>query len=131
LTRGEIAKRTGCNIETVRYYEKVGILPEPPRTSGGHRVYGEEHLKRLVFVRRSRELGFSIEEITGLLSLVDGGDYSCSEVHALTVKHIESIQSKIADLTRLETNLTEMAAHCSKGDIPECHVVDTLFQTEN
>ena len=78
LTRGVLSARTGINIETIRYYERVGLMPEPPRSGGGHRIYEEEHLKRLTFIRRSRELGFTIKEVRGLLRLVDGGDYTCA-----------------------------------------------------
>ncbi len=73
---GALSTRTGVNIETIRYYEREGLLPHPPRTAGGHRSYSEDHLKRLTFIRRSRELGFSIAEIRGLLALVDGGSYT-------------------------------------------------------
>jgi len=76
LTRGLLAARTGCNIETIRYYERVGLLPPPPRSAGGHRLYGHDLVRRLNFVRRSRDLGFSIEEIRELLRLVDGGSYT-------------------------------------------------------
>ena len=79
---GQLSRRSGVNIETIRFYERVGILPKPPRSQGGHRLYDEAHEKRLHFVRRSRELGFSLDEIRGLLRLVDGGRYTCSEVRA-------------------------------------------------
>ena len=78
LSIGALSKHTDCNIETIRYYERIGMLPEPPRTAGGHRVYGEDDLKRLVFIRRSRELGFNLEDVRGLLCLVDSGRYSCA-----------------------------------------------------
>ena len=83
MTRGELGSATGCNIETIRYYERIGLLPEPPRSPGGHRLYEEEHLRRLTFIRRSRELGFTLEEVRGLLRLVDGGLYTCAEVKTL------------------------------------------------
>jgi MerR family mercuric resistance operon transcriptional regulator len=83
LTRGALAARTGCNIETIRYYERVGLLPPPPRSAGGHRLYGEDLVRRLNFVRRSRDLGLSIEEIRELLRLVDGATYTCGEVEQL------------------------------------------------
>src|SRR5947209_11906248 len=80
LPRGALAAHTGCNIETIRYYERVGLLPPPPRSVGGHRLYGEGLIRRLNFDRRSRDLGISIEEIRELLRLVDGGAYTCGEV---------------------------------------------------
>lgn len=127
MTRGRLARRTGCNIETVRYYERIGLLPEPPRSQGGHRIYGETHLRRLRFIRRSRELGFSLEEIRGLLGLVDGGAYSCGEVKALTLDHVDDIRGKIADLRRMETVLEDMASRCEDGEVPDCPVIDALF----
>ena len=127
LTRGAVAAETGCNIETIRYYERVGILPPPPRTGGGHRVYDREHLKRLVFVRRARELGFSLEEIRGLLGLVDGGEYTCDEVRAVAEQHLDAIRAKIADLRRLEATMADMVAHCDRGTVPDCPLIDALF----
>ena len=85
LSRGELAARTGCNIETIRYYEQIDLLPPPPRSQGGHRLYGQDLLKRLNFVRRSRDLGFTLEEIRELLRLVDGGKYTCAQVEALAL----------------------------------------------
>lgn len=127
MTRGRLARRTGCNIETVRYYERIGMLPEPPRSQGGHRIYGEPHLRRLRFIRRSRELGFSLEEIRGLLGLVDGGAYSCGEVKALTLDHVVDIRGKIADLRRMKLVLEDMASRCEAGEVPDCPVIDALF----
>ena len=102
LTRGALAARTGCNIETIRYYEKIGLLPPPPRSAGGHRLYGRDLVKRLNFVRRSRDLGFTLEEIRELLRLVDGGTYTCGEVEQLARDHVRDIRHKIADLRRLQ-----------------------------
>jgi len=128
LTIGELSRRTGVNIETVRYYERAGVLPKPPRTGGGHRVYDEGLLKRLTFVRRARELGFSLDEIRALLSLVDGGDFTCAEVYGLTAKHLEAVRRRIAGLRRMERGLKAMAAECDRGEVPECPIVDTLFR---
>ncbi len=123
---GTISKHTGVNIETIRYYERIGIMPKPPRTAGGQRIYETAHLKRLAFIRRSRELGFSLDEIRALLRLVDGGDYSCGEVQEMTLAHIADIRRKIADLRRMERVLKDMAAKCDGGDVPECPIVDAL-----
>ncbi len=127
VTIGALSKHTGCNIETIRYYERIHILPAPPRTEGGHRLYGWGHFKRLMFIRRSRELGFSLEEVRGLLSLVDGGDYTCAEVRTLTLKHADEIKRKITDLRKMERVLKDMASQCEGGEIPECPVIDALF----
>ena len=129
LSRGEMAARAGCNIETVRYYEQVGMLPPPPRSEGGHRIYGLVFLKRLLFIRRMRALGFTLDEIRGLLRLVDGGNYTCAQVEALARAHIAEIRRKIADLRRLETTLRAMVSRCTGDEIPECPVIDALFDT--
>jgi MerR family mercuric resistance operon transcriptional regulator len=127
LAIGALSSRTGVNIETIRFYERIGILPRPPRSPGGHRVYDEDHLKRLSFVRRSRELGFSLDEVRGLLQLVDGGEYTCAEVKAITLGHLADIRRKIADLRRLERTLAELAGKCRGTRVPDCPVVETLF----
>jgi MerR family mercuric resistance operon transcriptional regulator len=128
MRRGDLAERSGCNVETVRFYEKRGLLPEPPRTGGGHRDYDHEHLKRLTFIRRSRELGFTLAEVRGLLSLVDGGGYTCAEVRSLTLQHLDHIQRKIADLQRLALTLEDVAGQCDGDAVPECPIIEALFQ---
>ena len=130
LTRGRLALRTGCNIETIRYYERVGLLPPPPRSAGGHRLYGEGLVRRLNFVRRSRDLGFSIEEIRELLRLVDGGTYTCREVEKLARDHVREIRRKIADLRKLERVFETMAAQCSGDAVPDCPIIDALFDPD-
>src|SRR5258706_11477101 len=99
---GALAGESGVNIETIRYYEKIGVMPKPARSAGGYRLYTAEHLKRLTFIRRGRELGFTLDELRGLLRLVDGHAYTCAEVRALTLDHVADIRCKIADLRRLE-----------------------------
>jgi MerR family mercuric resistance operon transcriptional regulator len=130
LTRGTLAARTGCNIETIRYYERVGLLPPPPRSAGGHRLYGVGLVRRLNFVRRSRDLGFSIEEIRELLRLVDGGTYTCAQVEQLARDHIREIRRKIADLRKLERVFETMAAQCSGDAVPDCPIIDALFDPD-
>jgi MerR family mercuric resistance operon transcriptional regulator len=128
LTIGALSKQTGCNIETIRYYERIGLLPAPPRSEGGHRIYGEDHLKRLTFVRRSRELGFTLQEVRGLLRLVDGGDFTCADVKALTLDHAAEIRRKIVDLRKMERVLKEMASQCEANEVPACPIIDALFE---
>lgn len=123
---GALSKLTGVKIETIRYYERQKLLVDPPRTEGGHRCYGQDHLKRLSFIRRSRELGFSMEEIRELLVMVDGDSYTCGEIKALTVEHAKSIRGKINDLEKIETTLLNISARCKGGKIPECPIVDAL-----
>lgn len=127
LSRGSLANRTGVNGETIRYYEKIGLMPNPARTSGGHRVYNHAHLKRLSFVRRSRELGFTLHEIRELLELVDGGDYTCAEIHDRTIIHLDDVAKKIRDLQKMQRTLKTMASKCDGGLVPECPIVDKLY----
>ena len=126
LQRAELARRTGCNLETIRYYEKTGMMPDPPRTASGYRVYDETHISRLRFILRARELGFSIEQIRGLLDLVDGGTQTCAEVKERTERHLADVRAKIADLKRIERVLSETAEQCSGEDVPECPVLEAL-----
>lgn len=125
---GAMSRETGVNIETIRYYEKIGLMPKPPRTVGGNRQYAHDHLMRLSFIRKSRDLGFSIAEIRSLLGMVDQQDVSCGDVHRLTVRHLETVRDKIAALEQLETALEGMAAKCARGDVPDCPIIDTLFE---
>jgi MerR family transcriptional regulator, mercuric resistance operon regulatory protein len=127
LTIGNLSKQSGVNIETIRYYEKIGVMPAPRRSVGGFRIYGPDHIKRLGFVRRSRQLGFSLDEIRNLLRLVDGHGHTCAEVHALMLSHLAEIRRKIRDLRRLQRAMAEMAARCSGESVPECPIVDALF----
>lgn len=123
---GKLSAETGVNIETIRYYERIGIMPVPPRTQGGQRVYREEHLKRLTFIRRSRELGFSLDEIRALLGLAGGHALTCTEVSHMAQAHIADIRQKVKDLRKLERVLTELAARCHGRRVPECPILDAL-----
>ncbi len=127
LTIGQLSQKTGVNIETIRYYERVNVMPPPPRSPGGHRLYDQNHLKRLTFIRRSRELGFTLNEIRDLLGLVDGGIYTCGEVKELTDQHRKIVRKKISDLRRLEKTLVKISAECEGGATPECPIIDALF----
>ena len=126
LKRAQFAQCTGSNLETVRYYEKIGLLPEPPRSANDYRLYDQSHVDRLRFIMRGRELGFNIEEIRGLLLLVDGGDYTCAEINNVAVRHLNDIRLKITDLKKLAVVLEGMASQCSKGQLPECPIIDAL-----
>lgn len=127
FTIGTLSKRTGVNIETIRYYEKCGIMPDPPRTSGGFRVYKEAHLKRLRFIRRCRQLGFTMADIEGLLGLVDENGYTCGEVCTFTLNQAEMVKHKINDLKRLEKALRSIASQCTGDDVPDCPIIDALL----
>jgi MerR family mercuric resistance operon transcriptional regulator len=125
---GAMSNHTGVNIETIRYYERIELMPKPDRTEGGNRQYNHDQLKRLSFIKTSRELGFSIEEIRALLEMSDRKDFTCGEVHVLTVEHLDSVREKIKGLKKLEKALSGMAAECSQGDVPECPILETLFE---
>ena len=126
FTRGDLARATGCNIETIRYYEKTGLLPDPPRTDAGYRIYSAAHATRLRFILRARELGFSMEDIRGLMGLEDGATPTCAEVKERTERHLADVRAKIADLRRIEKVLSVTAARCSGEDVPDCPVLETL-----
>ena len=129
ITRGVLSKRTGCNIETVRYYERIGLMPDPGRSEGGHRLYAEQHVRRLQFIRRCRELGFAIEEIRTLLDLVDRRESTCAEVRDIAMAHVDEIRRKIGDLRRMERTMTSMIKQCDGGAAPACPIIDALFGT--
>ncbi len=127
ITRGVLSQRAGCNIETVRYYERAGLMPDPERSEGGYRLYQEQHVRRLQFIRRCRELGFTIAEIRTLLDLVDRKDYTCEEVRDISIAHVEEVRRKIEDLRRLERTMLGMIKECDGGAVPECPIIDALF----
>jgi MerR family mercuric resistance operon transcriptional regulator len=128
---GIFSERTGCHIETIRYYERIKLLPKPPRTEGRHRLYDREQVKRLMFIRRSRELEFSLDEIRILLRLVDGKRYTCKEVNSITETHLEDVKRKIADLRRLHKTLAAISGQCEGGQVPDCPIIDSLFEEKN
>jgi len=124
---GALSRAAGVKIETIRYYEKAGAMPRPLRGPGGHRVYSHADLRRLSFIRRARELGFGLDEIRHMLSLVDDGTLTCDDIYAITTQHLTAVRMKIADLQRLATALDGMASACSRGKVPACPIIDTLF----
>ncbi|MAX74635.1 MAG: MerR family transcriptional regulator [Nioella sp.] len=128
LRRGDLARLTGCNLETIRYYETIGVMPEPPRSSKNYRVYDDTHVTRLRFVMRARELGFTLDEVRDLLAMVDGGQQTCGEVQALATAHLATVRAKIADLRRIEHVLSSTVAQCTGDDVPECPVIDALTE---
>jgi len=126
LTRKGLADRAGCGIETVRYYEYAGLMPQPDRGPNGYRLYGQEDVRRLGFIGRARRLGLTIEEVRGLLSLVDGERVTCAEVRETTLRHLEDVRARIAELRRLERTLADVSARCSGEQVPDCAVIDAL-----
>jgi len=126
---GALSAETGVNIETIRYYERIGLMPAPPRTQGRQRIYDAQHLKRLTFIRRSRELGFSLDQIRALLGLAGTHELTCGEVKGLAEQHTADIRRKIRDLKRLERILSDLAARCHGRRVPDCPILDALSAT--
>jgi MerR family mercuric resistance operon transcriptional regulator len=126
LTIGKLAETAGVNFETVRYYERIGLMPAPSRTEGGHRAYSNEHVQRLSFIRRARDLGFSIDSIRALLALAAPNQYSCAEARGIALAHLTDIRRKLTDLKRLESILAATIAECSGERSVTCPVLEIL-----
>jgi MerR family mercuric resistance operon transcriptional regulator len=127
LSIGELSQRTGVNIETIRYYERIKMLPAPPRTASGRRIYGPAETRSLAFIRRSRELGFTLDEIRALLALsAENGNAACGEVRELAAGHLGEVRAKIADLRAMERVLAEAVRSCDAGKLPGCPLIDVL-----
>jgi DNA-binding transcriptional MerR regulator len=122
---GDLAKGTGTKVVTVRYYEQIGLLPVPSRTAGNYRTYSSEHMRRLRFIRRCRDLGFTLAQIRDLLRLSSQKDEECAEVDRITAQHLIEIEQKIADLKRLAKELRRLN-NCSqgKGIIADCRIIE-------
>ena len=123
---GELGKQSGTLVETIRYYEQVGLMPAPPRTRAGYRAYQPDHLQRLIFLRRCRELGFSIEEIRSLLRLAEQCNQSCATVTRVATQHLADVRAKMADLRRLERGLRVLIDSCAGGRIADCKILGAL-----
>jgi len=128
---GRLARHTGTNIETIRYYERMGLWAAPARSPGGYRLYATEHLKRLHFIRRARLLGFSIEEVRTLLRLADERRRPCAEVRVVAEVHLADVRTKIADLKAMERVLRETVARCAEGTGSHCPLIDALYRNGN
>jgi MerR family mercuric resistance operon transcriptional regulator len=125
---GELSRRTGCNIETIRYYERIGLLPKARREKGGRfRRYDNEDIARLRFIRRARQLGFALDEVRGLLRLVAAeGEDVRSEARTLVAAHVADIRAKVADLQAMERVLTEALCECEAGRDSRCPLIEVL-----
>ena len=124
---GKLAAETGVHIETIRYYERVGLVTAPPRTAGGHRVYDKLHVQRLAFIRRSRELGFSLNDIRALLELASRTNLACAEAKDITLRQLAEVRGKIASLKKLERALGQMSGACRPGSRNSCPIFDALW----
>ena len=123
---GELARRTGYAVQTVRYYEQIGLMPAPNRTQGGQRRYSDDLLKRLLFIRHARDIGFEIDDIRSLLALSAHPNQPCASVDAIAKAHLTAIDDKIARLTALRGEVSRMLKACAKKRIAECKIIDVL-----
>ena len=127
ISIGDLAKGTGTKVVTVRYYEQIGLLPVPSRTAGNYRTYSNEHMRRLRFIRRCRDLGFTLDQIRDLLRLSSQKDEECADVDRITAQHLIEIEQKISDLKRLATELRRLNNCCQgNGIIADCRIIEAL-----
>ena len=126
LTIGELGKATDTKVETVRYYERIGLLPKPARTAGNYRAYGAAELGRLSFIRRARDLGFPLDQVRALLDLSDDCTRDCATVDALASEHLREVDRKIADLTALRRELDALLTSCKGGTVADCRIIEAL-----
>lgn len=130
LSIGTIARQTGCTVPTIRYYEEIGLLPAAPRTEGGQRHYGKSALRRLVFIRRCRDFGFSIDQVRDMVSLVDQPARPCVEVRDIAAVHLEEVRKKLAEFQALESSLANFVESCNTacagGAAVDCTILEDL-----
>lgn len=127
LSIGALSRRTGVNIETIRYYERINMTPHPPRTASGRRVYGDVETRTLAFIRRARELGFTLDEIRALLALsTEHGHEACAEVRHLAADHLQDVRARITDLRAMEDVLADAVRRCDAGESAGCPLIDAL-----
>lgn len=132
LTVSKLASRGGVNVTTIHYYERRGLLPKPSRTASGYRLYADDAVRRLRFIRQAQVLGFSLTEIQDLLSLRMQPDTTCADIRLLAKEKIAAVDRKIADLQRIRSALTKLAAACrGKGPTSECPILDALESAED
>jgi Cu(I)-responsive transcriptional regulator len=126
LTIGDLGKATNTKVETVRYYERIGLLPAPARSAGNYRTYGVAELGRLSFIRRARDLGFSLDQVRALLSLSDDRTCDCAGIDRIANKHLREVDRKLADLTALRRELKAVIDSCDGGTVAECRIIEAL-----
>ncbi|WP_428491415.1 MerR family transcriptional regulator [Rhodopila sp.] len=123
---GQLARAADTKTETIRYYERIGLLPAPPRTAANYRDYSAPHVSRLSFTRRARNLGFSIEQIRALLDLADQNEQSCEAVDVIARQHLAEVNQKLANLTALRQELESLIGQCRRGTIAQCRILEAL-----
>ncbi len=131
LTIGELGKATGTKVETVRYYERIGLLPQPSRTAANYRAYGDTELGRLSFIRRARDLGFSLDQVRALLKLSDDRSQDCASVDRIAGEHLRTVDRKLADLAALRRELKALIDSCDGGTVAQCRIIEALGPSES
>ena len=126
LTIGDLGKATNTKVETVRYYERIGLLPKPPRSTGNYRTYGTAELGRLSFIRRARDLGFPLDQVRTLLSLSDDRTRDCAGIDRIASEHLREVDRKLADLTALRRELKAVIDSCDGGTVAQCRIIEAL-----
>jgi len=126
LTIGTLSKKTGTKVQTIRYYEQIGLMKQPGRTSGGQRRYHEVDLDRLAFIRHSRQLGFSLDAIRDLLDLADHPGQSCAEADSIAQKQLIQVEQRLLRLRALKKELKRMITECTGDSVAECRVLEVL-----
>ncbi|MGF1607926.1 MAG: helix-turn-helix domain-containing protein [Kiloniellales bacterium] len=126
LTIGRVAKAAGCKVQTIRYYEQIGLLHAAPRSEGNQRLYDEADIKRLAFIRHARQLGFPLEAIRDLLSLADDPSQPCAAADSIAHAQLAEVEQRIARLTSLKGELERMIAQCRGGQVADCRVIEVL-----
>jgi len=127
MTIGDLARATGVKVVTIRYYEQAGLLPVPPRTEGNYRTYKPDHFRRLQFIRRLRDLGFTLEQVRDLIRLASDRNQACDEVDRMTHEHLVTVEEKIRDLQKLASELRQLSQCCKGGgQIAECRIIEAL-----
>ena len=126
-TIGKVAKETGCKVQTIRYYEQIGLLPEPRRSEGNQRLYTDDTIKRLAFIRHARDLGFPLQAIRDLLKLSDTPDHPCDEANEIVRSQLADINKRIRQLTDLKIEMERMLDHCKGGPMSDCRVIEVLY----
>jgi Cu(I)-responsive transcriptional regulator len=127
ITIGKVAKITGCKVQTIRYYEQIGLLPEPARSEGNQRLYNQDTVKRLTFIRHARDLGFSLQVVRNLLDLTDDPEKPCDEATEIVISQLEHIDKRIRQLTSLKEEMRRMLNSCKGGVVSDCRIIEVLY----
>ena len=126
LTIGDLGRKTGCKVQTIRYYEQIGLMPEPSRTAGNQRRYDSTHAERLAFIRHSRELGFPLDAIRQLLNVSDDPERSCETVDLIARDQLQEVDRRIKSLNAMKSELERMIRQCRDDKIAECRIIEVL-----